>query len=1153
MSTSRHDNEPIAARSADKPPNVTRPSELAGKQWPAPGTLRPSEYMRARHPHLFSDTKVTESAHLNQAVFDHHLDTLTSRKQELAFERFARRLAEKEICPNLVPQTGPTGGGDSKVDTETYPVSEDIAIRWYEGQPDAAEQRWAFAISAKKDWKQKLGKDIASIAATQRGYVRAFFISNQYIKDKDRAAAEDDLRKKYGFDVRILDKSWIIEKVFTSKREQLAIDTLELDRPLALTVTKGAHDTRRERDLQELEEQIKDPARYQGIEYQFVEDCLQTALLARGLERPRIEVDGRFERAKRAAEKYGTEQQKLRIAYARAWTLFWWYEDYTTFTGAYDDVEHLAKGTSQATDTELLKNLWQLLYAAVSRKDLDASEAKLTERTNTLRNALHRLQEDKSRRTTALQATAQELLLDLVEAQGNKDKRGRVLREFTTIFEESKGLVDFPTRQLIELITEMGDLFPDDATFDKTFETVLELAQERGSQETAGRMLLQRGTQLLEHHRPYEAIRHLGRAQQQLALRECRGEFVTALVMCSAAYEAAGLLWAAHASMLLAGSQSLQDFWEDGTLTRQAHACLRRLAWLDLQLGRVPCVLAWIETAAVTGRAIDFDRVRQESLLSERMHLDLALGVLLLKTDFFDLRELAGLPASLENFHLEFSWIALLYALGYEDRLRADKVFPDEETREDILAVFTQAVTQTEVGDLPQPEFLLRRKLRMDSSVLGCAVSLEVPNQDESVFLAEAILAALEAFLATSLDAPLLPYTPKLTITLVPTDFLNKQLEWTVSKERAHIDVRYLREGLSGQALHELLPELIITITTRLAMPADMTHFETLFRDEQAMGRALCLTNVKVTTNNTLGKEPKLRLTDWTAESGEAFPLQRAEPWRPAQASPSQEKAKAPAVFGTGDVPSEILDIEKIKHRERKVVSLIDIPLWDKAGWKGAGYVEHSDARVLPLLAFLFDDNEAGIQIFKGWRRELGTRDVENKLAITIITGIDRKRPAHYRIIVGPKIDWEGCLEGSHFAIVSRVLTMTPSTSANLDRFLNKYRRNNAYFLAPGSVPEGGSALDFDEELTIACSQLHVRSAWEITENDPDIIGIDENDDPIIPVGADQAPVMRTLERIRRRREQTKPHPHPASQRKVGRNAACPCGSGKKFKKCHGK
>src|SRR5712664_3307806 len=121
--------------------------------------LRPSEFMRARTPHLFSDTEVIEQAHLDRDTFEYHLETLTARKQELDFENFARKLAEKELCPNLIPQTGPTGGGDSKVDSETYPVSSELSNLWY--YADAKNQqgtteRWAFAFSTKADWKAKV-------------------------------------------------------------------------------------------------------------------------------------------------------------------------------------------------------------------------------------------------------------------------------------------------------------------------------------------------------------------------------------------------------------------------------------------------------------------------------------------------------------------------------------------------------------------------------------------------------------------------------------------------------------------------------------------------------------------------------------------------------------------------------------------------------------------------------------------------------------------------------------------------------------------------------------------------------------------------------------------------------------------------------------
>ncbi len=276
--------------------------------------------------------------------------------------------------------------------------------------------------------------------------------------------------------------------------------------------------------------------------------------------------------------------------------------------------------------------------------------------------------------------------MDLVEARADETQLKAVLSEFNAIFEQSKGLVNFPTRDLVDLLMELGEAFPIAGVFDEIFEAVLTIAQERDSRATAGRMLLRRGMQKLEHGQRYEAVRLLGRAQQYLALRECRGELVTAFALCASAYEAAGLLWAARASMLLATSQALQEFWEEGTFTRQAYACLRRLTWVELQLCRVPCVLAWIEAAALFAHTIKLDADQQEAVRDEWMNLDFALGVLLLRTDFFDLKNTSALPATLDRLHLEFSWIAQLYALGYEDRLRADKVLPADESPEEVLA-----------------------------------------------------------------------------------------------------------------------------------------------------------------------------------------------------------------------------------------------------------------------------------------------------------------------------------------------------------------------------------------------------------------------------------------------------------------------------------
>lgn len=149
--------------------------------------FRPSEYIRARYPKLFSDTPPVGAPVLDKGRLEYHLESLTHRKQEQEFEDFCRRLAELEICPNLKPQTGPTGGGDSQVDASTYPVAQTLTERCWWGTPSTPPAKsWAFAFSCKKKWKDKVKSDMAKIAALERTFETAFFITSQYTRDKDR-------------------------------------------------------------------------------------------------------------------------------------------------------------------------------------------------------------------------------------------------------------------------------------------------------------------------------------------------------------------------------------------------------------------------------------------------------------------------------------------------------------------------------------------------------------------------------------------------------------------------------------------------------------------------------------------------------------------------------------------------------------------------------------------------------------------------------------------------------------------------------------------------------------------------------------------------------------------------------------------------------
>ena len=162
----------------------------------------PKELLKARRPERFSDSVVGEVASLDRSILEYHLETLTNRSQETQFAIFARHLAEREVCPNLLPQTGPTGGGDSKVDSETYPVADDIALGWHTGiGREGASERWGFAFSAKKKWRDKVRQDVDKAVKTGRGYKKVFFVSSQFIRDKERGEVEDELRTRHGLDV----------------------------------------------------------------------------------------------------------------------------------------------------------------------------------------------------------------------------------------------------------------------------------------------------------------------------------------------------------------------------------------------------------------------------------------------------------------------------------------------------------------------------------------------------------------------------------------------------------------------------------------------------------------------------------------------------------------------------------------------------------------------------------------------------------------------------------------------------------------------------------------------------------------------------------------------------------------------------------------
>ena len=68
-----------------------------------------------------------------------------------------------------------------------------------------------------------------SILSTGREYKRIYFFTNQFVSDKERSAQEDTLTEHAEIPVHIIDRAWIVEKVYEAGHLELAIAALGIE------------------------------------------------------------------------------------------------------------------------------------------------------------------------------------------------------------------------------------------------------------------------------------------------------------------------------------------------------------------------------------------------------------------------------------------------------------------------------------------------------------------------------------------------------------------------------------------------------------------------------------------------------------------------------------------------------------------------------------------------------------------------------------------------------------------------------------------------------------------------------------------------------------------------------------------------------------
>ncbi len=1072
------------------------------------------EFMRARRPELYSDTLHVDVGEMDRRQFEFHLQTLTSRKEETAFENFARLLAEKELCPNLVPQTGPTGGGDSKVDTETYPVAPSIATLWLEGAPTAAEERWGFAVSAKAKWKPKIRSDVEKIVSTGRPYSLIYFISNQAIKDKDRAAVEDALTIEHGIPVRILDRSWIVEKVVRNRRWDIVADALQFELTHKTVSTPGPNDVGRLRELEALDAKI-DAATASSVSFEMVEESFRSALLARGLDRPRHEVDGRFDRAQRLAEKVGGSQRQ-RILYMKAWSALWWFDDPYEATRIYDLLESEALSSEWVWHLDDLVNLWTALQITIAPDEA---------RTADLRAALQRHADDTSKKTSSLWARMQLLLMDLAETKHGKGDRRTILIAMHEILSQVRRLVEFPIEPIIRIVRELSQSIGDTAAYDDLLDSVIEIERERNGDRAAGELQLQRGLQKLERKKPYDAIDDLARAQVLLAQDDCRDQFIAALVGTGLAYESAGLLYAARGNLVGALDRSLYSWFKDGSVDRRALPIVKKLAWIEIQLGRVPYVLAWVKWFRPIRIALSLGEEEVKDLNDELQAIDQVLGILVLRTAQEDWAALTRLPDLFSSLGLEMSRAAALFMLGYENDVREEYSAGDD----DLNQFFSQWLAAPAGLDLPEQPSWHLRSTTLVTFILGCRVEILIRGGTTSALLGESIIGFLEAFYSSALRGmKLISPRERLLIEVrqsesVKTPFSHRHVEDECGETTLIITHPVLAVAdLLGEGFEGPMFDLFTRVTYELQLNIESQKFEEMFATLRAQDRAHYVARSIISLASILGDPPPGRASDWLRdESLSDFPIAREGAWVPSTVAGALAAEAAHEEGSPGDElrPEQLFGADAVRHRDMIVMSPIVLPLWDKARWKATAVAlpQMPGDAVPPIMALAFEDLESGKKIFRGWLKRIGPENQDGWLSVTIITGIERSNPLAYRVVVGISESYMKAAISSNrlCAMACRMHDMTPSSSRNLDTLQDHFRRSGFVFLMPMEFKAGSSGMELTREnfdLGIRVSSLQFLPAWKVDPSSPLITAMRGITDPVLPSGMTEAPFMKHLQ-----------------------------------------
>jgi hypothetical protein len=303
--------------------------------------------------------------------------------------------------------------------------------------------------------------------------------------------------------------------------------------------------------------------------------------------------------------------------------------------------------------------------------------------------------------------------------------------------------------KFIDNLTDMGEFMGHLPGYDSLFKEILRIAKGRLGQVEEGRLLYKRGLQLIKNGEPKEVLQYMGQARIRLAKKETLKECIRAMVICSDVYHELGLFWAARMELLPAANLIMNQRNTIHEYPIEWALISKRIAWLELALGRITPFLSWFEIFNLAAEHLDSLQYDIEKFLKESVMLEGVFVCYLVNLPANDIRELAGLENGLERLNLGFARAALLYLNG---RTKAaldiipTQLAKNEKELEELFKKVENQPAQKDLNKSLNDQF--RSYLKYETVIMNIRYSLKIKNSLGPILFAENLLGVLESALA---------------------------------------------------------------------------------------------------------------------------------------------------------------------------------------------------------------------------------------------------------------------------------------------------------------------------------------------------------------------------------------------------------------------